>query len=94
MPDLSPFDVDLEGDVAGSYSGRPWRETPPLDSEGRSQMDRAYGESGVALAPRRHPHKTNEVPPGRFVTGGQHMSVACRGFLTLSRDLERMVRLG
>ena len=94
MPAFNPCDVDLEGDVAGSYSGRPWIETPLLDSEGRSQMDRAYGESGVALAPLRHPHKTNEVPPGRAVAKGQHMSVACPGFLTLSRDLERMVRLG
>jgi len=66
MADFNPFDVDLDGDVAGSQSGRPWRERPLLDSEGRSQMDRGDDESGIALACRHYPHNTSEVPMGRL----------------------------
>ena len=70
MADVNPFDVDLDRVVAGSHNGRPWRETPLLDSEGRSQMKRGYDESSVALASRHYPHKTSEVPPARFVIKG------------------------
>ena len=63
MPDFNPFDVDLEGDVAGGQSRRPWREAPLLDSEARSQTDRGYSKNGVGLPFRHHPWQGRQSTP-------------------------------
>jgi len=65
MPDLNLFDVDLDGDVAGSHSGRPWREAPLLHSEAVSQTGRGYGESGVGfLSPNLSREGKKSTPGG------------------------------
>jgi hypothetical protein len=77
MPDLNPFDVDLEGDVAGSHSGRPWREAPLLHSEAVSQTGRGYGESGVALASGRCHRQDKQSTPGATRTRAHGFGGRC-----------------